>query len=679
MAHEDAITLGGQSFFVKEMSRGGPVSEFQAGIKIGKATYDDREHAFFLVLDDFSGGFGHRRLDIREELGTFWDADQDNPADLRRAGHMTLPPAINSITPATFPTALNYLMGIKPSYPSLSVDGIITLFGAGSSIYYTGTYGLVWTEAFDKGANVGDCMAIVRMVGKDASMRYFAAFRSAAQDERYVVSSNALTWANGAVNKSVTDLFVWDNKLLAAYHPGGFASSSPSAIIFAVLTAGVESWNIDDANDGEYIAIVPGNYIQFVGVATAPWGEPAVYFLANSNLYVLDFFARKAYPIEMGQGNRLRDAKIWNDEIVTTDGFNCYVYSPAGGTVRNIGLPRKDGLPPSLHSANYDIYAPSAGWRLRCLIPADIYLFALMVDFRQNQPIDVVNRTRLYCYNGVGWQQIGQEIDDFYSHSGFHAVYTPATFNIGQLVFQGYTGLSSVGTALRFKTINLPEMHQIPIHGVTAFGSSGASWMTGWIDGGFNDLSGALLRMTIDAFHLTTTETVIVEYRLDNDEDASWIRMVDTNNAADAFDNTTRALYFSATVPARGVEFRTVQFRFTFTRSGTATATPEVKAFTLVYNKKPTFRSQWTFSIDVNRMIEVGTLVDGVAATMANVWAKLKSLWNTQPLIPLIIPNIEPSPGINVLLTGNELAFDDFRDAVDGKGSVTLTVLEPVV
>lgn len=89
MSHE-AITLDSQEFYVRGPVRPTAVADWTTGLKIGKATYDERLHAFWLVLDDFSGGMGHRELDIREALGTVWE-DADG-VDLRRAGHVTLPP-----------------------------------------------------------------------------------------------------------------------------------------------------------------------------------------------------------------------------------------------------------------------------------------------------------------------------------------------------------------------------------------------------------------------------------------------------------------------------------------------------------------------------------------------------------------------------------------------------------
>ncbi len=69
---DNTIKLNGVELAVAGPIRAGMVSEFSTGIKVGKATYDQREHAFWIVLDDFSGGFGKRYLDVREAGGTHW-------------------------------------------------------------------------------------------------------------------------------------------------------------------------------------------------------------------------------------------------------------------------------------------------------------------------------------------------------------------------------------------------------------------------------------------------------------------------------------------------------------------------------------------------------------------------------------------------------------------------------
>ena len=85
----DSIVLNGTTLLTKGVQAGKPISEFTSGLRVGRATYDDRQHAFFTVLDDFSGGFAHRILDIREEIGTHWD--NVGGGDLRTPRLIVLP------------------------------------------------------------------------------------------------------------------------------------------------------------------------------------------------------------------------------------------------------------------------------------------------------------------------------------------------------------------------------------------------------------------------------------------------------------------------------------------------------------------------------------------------------------------------------------------------------------
>lgn len=69
---DNEILLNGVAFVVNGPIRGGMVSEFATGLKIGPATYDEREHAYWIVFSDFSGGFGFRHSNVREAGGTHW-------------------------------------------------------------------------------------------------------------------------------------------------------------------------------------------------------------------------------------------------------------------------------------------------------------------------------------------------------------------------------------------------------------------------------------------------------------------------------------------------------------------------------------------------------------------------------------------------------------------------------
>ena len=581
---------------------------------------------------------------------------------MRRSGHLTLAPprTLTTLVPAATAIDLSVTAG---DYPWLRLPDSSYIFGIGNSIYRT-TDGLTFSRIATGGADAGGVGSLVEFIDRDSTVQHFAFFwsRTAALSgtARYMKSTDGgLTWANGASDKVLHHGFFWDNKLIASYG---------RSIIFATLTAAVENWNLDDVNDAEFIANVAADHISYVGVAPAPWGEPAVYFQNAQQLWVLDFFARKAYPIDTGIGRFIHGAIMWNGQISITDGWNLFLYDPGGQSVRNIGFYAKQGISPEMRDTDGQA-------TIRFLLASDAYLYAAVGKPSTGNE----RRTYLFCYNGVGWSQLSGENTNLEPSGMFQGNYRSfGLVSNRKIHILGSTAYDNLTT--KVASYQLSELHHVPVVGADSFESGGAQWITGWIDGGFNELEGALLRLFIDAFNLSTTETVKIEYQLDNAETSAWTQMVDTLNAADVFDNTTDTLYFSAASPKRGVQFRTVRFRITLNRGGNATRSPEVTAFTLVYLKKPEFRSSWQFQIDVNRMLEAAVTytVDAATPTLANIWTKIQSLWNTQTLLQLVIPNVEPDPGINVVISDAPMTFDDFRNAVDGQGFITLQLLEPV-
>lgn len=661
MAHEDKVSLNGQDYLIVGPVLGKPVAEFEAGLKVGRATYDQREHAFFEVMDDFSGGFAVRVMDIREEVGTFWESLDTNAPDLSRARHMTLPGVITSRSVSANPTQVSHYVA-PGDYPWDTASDGSYIFGIGNSIYSTSD-GVTFTRRDAGGADAGTVGSLTHLTGSDGVTLWFACYTSIALagtgTARYKVSTDGLTWVNGATNKVLPHAFVWDGKIIAEWQAG---------LIFGIVSGGAETWNIDDPLDGEYLGF-PGGFPFFIGVAQAPWGEPAVYFHNGKFLWVLDFFARKIYPIDTGIGRSIHDAKLWNGDIIMTDGWNCFAYSTSGQTVRNIGFPMKDGIPPTMNNATQGIA------RLRFLMASDNHLYACVG--KRPTPTTGTPLNYLWKFNGQGWQQLAGEMNPMEPFGLFQANFTQAGSGLltdRKIIMFGAADYNSLTP--KVFTYDLPDYTQIPVVGIDTFGPSGAQWITSWRDGGFLELDGAALRLMMDGFSLSTTSTVKVEYQLDNAETSAWVQMVDSANVADVFDDTTRTLYFSSATPLRGIKFRTVRFRFTLNRGSTATDSPEVKAFVFVYLKKPQLRQGWTFTIDVNRMIAEGTLVGGAAATLSNVWSALKTAWNTKPLIDFDIPNVQSN--MDVIISDMPITFDDFRDAVDGRGTIIVTVLEPV-
>lgn len=742
---------------------GSPSSEkVEAGVKIGPVNYDNREHAFFTVLNDFTGGFGYKVLDIRDALGTYWFADPLNAPEFM-TGRVTLSlqqtfvPIPNSSGVSHWEGGTNALWLERNSYYLFAVNQYLyrlsTLGGTPTFVVVFPNPVVSLVSAVDPTAGVQRLYAFlsagVPYMSLDDGLTWVATF------SKYVVSDNSanliigslgdvLTQFNGKGSASfallpgvtsgtkivepVSDGFAWDHKVLgvwqntkiiflvpcsedcvlwrvpgASYVTGVIASagggSSNASIRWTVngiadstgsemkevLKQGEEPWNHLMDGDCNIIAAIDTNRaLRFIGTGPAPWGEQAVYLRGGNKLYVLDFFGRKISPVDMGNNRAFIQGRVWNSDFVVTEGWDVFKYDPSGQTTQNIGLPRKWGVPPNLQNG-------ASVAQIVDLIPYDDELFAIIVE--PSEPA-----TYLYRYNALGWHQVGRKMPNFFARAGFRATFPLNSGNqfsgrAQAIIIPGVQASANVPAAAGLPTgywqFDLPVLSHSPTVGVDTFGTSGARWYTGWMDGGFFDLFGTLLRMDMDAFF--HGGSILIEYRLDNDETteatATWTPMVDIDGNPSAFDDDHLGLFFgNPDDPARGIKYRTVQFRITLIRGSDPNSSPEYRAATLVYLKTPEERTRWTFTIDVNRMLEASksTLdqsyyIDGAAPTVETIWAKLKSLWvNEHVLVQLIIPNIEPDPGINVKIETKHMNIDDFRDAVAGQGWIQITALEPV-
>lgn len=441
------------------------------------------------------------------------------------------------------------------------------------------------------------------------------------------------------------------------------------------ITPGQEPWNHLVKGDEQIIAAIEiARELRFVGVATAPWGEPAVYLRGGNRLYVLDFFARKIYPIEIGTNRPIIAAYMWQGNIVCTTGWDVFEYSPQATTSRNIGFPRKWGTPPNLVGEN-------GPYEISHLMPLDDELICLAVDPEGGDTI-------MFKHNGSGWGQVGRIMQGFTAQHCFRA-----TFPLpGEGLFAARSqaiivpGKKADGT-FGYWMFDLPTVTHQPTKGQDHFGDSGASLYTGWIDGGFFDIEGTLLRMDCDAF-LDGDERVKVEYRLDNDTaselEATWTSLVDITATVSSFSPTVRSLYFADPAPKAGIKFRTVQFKITLIRGADDTSTPELRALTLQYLKTAELRTLWTFQIDANRMIERDAAeneywINSQPATVSSLFAKLSELWtNGFVLIPMQMPNISGET-FYVKIIEMPFSFDDFKTEETAKGYVDVTVVEPVI
>lgn len=677
---DDFIELDGQKFLVHSPIQGDAVSEFTAGIKVGAVSYDEREHVFWAVLDDFSGGFGYRTLDLREEGGTHYD--NDGGVDLRRPRHITLPPKRFSRAATANPTNISLYARDMPAAQSdfHSGTGLVYL-GAGGAIYtctYDSTTGnrTQATRQFEL-ANTNRMRRILEFIDTSGNKILLACGLSTGSfNNEYHVNSNSADvtdWEDATTAGTSGIVFLSDmivfNRQIIAQTTGSRIISSADGL----------NWSVDAGEDPIHRA---GGFVRFIGVAMAPWGEPAVYFLDEGKLYVLDFSVRTAYQIEdVGARTFLTTGTSWGGAIYVTDGRNVWEYNPGNAnTVRRTGLFAKESLPKTFAE---DL------WEITHFLPGTSDLFAVCWSL-------VTNETRLAVFNGVGWSWFAPS----FSQTVFTAFLDslPANLSLNATtrcidVIATDAPLDASNTTLYHW--RLPPMGDTPyVRSKDAsdtrprrmhFENGPLSWETGWFDGGFVDVEGTLFRIEINGYHMSEDETLLVEYRLNNQEDANYVTL-------GTFNRNQMALWFDTA--KIGVPFHTVQFRLTLDRENASSESPvptsltdadsiimakspELKAIILVYDKKPRLRTAWTVRIDVSGMVEKGeTLADKPATTYA-IWQHVKKLWNKPQLIKMVIPSIEEN--LHVRLSQMPGTFHDFNRQLVGKGEVTLTFLEPVV
>ncbi len=594
----DHVVLNGTTLLCDGVQAGKSVSEFTSGMKIGRATYDDRQHAFYTVLDDFSGGFGHRQLDIREALGTHWD----NPGgvDLRRARHITLPPKRYVISTDNDPAK----MLVSSAILSSAIIGTPRRTrGAGyTSYYYYAAGDTIYRMDDDRDALTRVAQLLYDGGGGPVSgsadnepegMSRFVHFRSPSGTYRlYLITVNgnaagstskffysedpdadSPTWTEG--QKALWDMIVAPvgaegaNIVIAQDINMQFMYSADP-------TTGGTDWNVDNADAAISPPVwQPNSICRFIGIASLPQVPgTGIYFIdyGDGRLYALNYHIRKAFPIEIGDYHYLVNGVVWQGNVAVTDGWDVWLYTPGGGgteTVRKIGLWGKDGVPDSLRAGRY---------RITGLLDGGHQLFAIA----ERTALGKAQATAtlgfvIFVYNGAGWSQFMEPqeaaatsttlavnpiaaILDRYPIGVIAAadMQVPTSRALNVLCQMHPTSAKKV----RVHSFRLPQIGTIPIDGIDEFDDPGSGgFLTGWIDGGFRDIQGTLHYIKTDLQECLAGSKVEVSYRLDDDESGGWTVL----GTATARGSAT--FQFDASDKA-GKEFRTVQFKIRVWRDG---------------------------------------------------------------------------------------------------------------
>ena len=584
---------------------------------------------------------------------------------------------------------------------------------------------------------------IVEGVESDGTRFLIATGSDGAGTHEYLRSENGTSWLDStalsvtpAANRSMqlSDA-VWfhgaGGPILIAHGEGDQMIGSANGIAWAVDSAGAldPHWRTGDQGT------------RFVGIAMAPWGYSAPYFLAAGKLWVLNWDAYNAVEIEdVGNGRWIHNGTVWNGSIFLTDSWNVWEYNPGNAqTVRRVGMFGTDGPPPSWNDDTGHSGIPN-NYAVMSFIPGTSDLFAVC------RSLAAPRTWRIAVYNGVGWSWLGPEVAASQPYASVFDQYpTNASLTAPSRTLAVATLDDQNSLDFTVHTFPLPTTGDTPFLGSgQRFEDGPLSFETGWFDGGFAELEGVLLKLAFDGYNMSATETVKVEYRLNHRVNASYTTL-------GTYTRDSQEYWF--TKDHRGEEFKSVQFRITLDRgigtnfvdsttnlgasidndsiatvttvdsvvfrigdvirvdseqmlilsispevltvtrghnNTTATThsngadifsevgvTPEMKALILLFDKKPLMRSAWTIPVDISKTTELHKHINGELASTDRIWQFLKSMVNTPRLLELKIPSIEPG-GINVRITDMPTSIDEFREAMGGRGEVNLQFIETV-
>ena len=303
-----------------------------------------------------------------------------------------------------------------------------------------------------------------------------------------------------------------------------------------------------------------GALVPYISVFKAPSGDNAGKPLAS--LYRVDLLEEKVYPVSdappailaPASGQTWQNIVAWNGWIYMILGAQLYRYQP--GRWETVPLSKETFVLWNAATVTFTGIAASATWLYIAaqLTATDGYLFAVGPDGDWHGIQRIEGSTDL-------------AVSDNWTPS---RLYQYCSGNDGMYYYE------------------LPQGSDNPLETSTYSYDTGGTLDLPWFDGGFADIEGTALRVTVVADGLSATETVGVSCRTVKSAAFSSIGTITS---------TTPYIDFASGV---GTPFKIIQFRLTLARgSSTPTLTPVVRRIVFTYLKKPPIRYRYTAAIEV--------------------------------------------------------------------------------
>ena len=542
------ISLNGVRYTIVPPIRSAPLPSYAPKVVIGDTTKDTHEGVSVVTWNDWRAGIGLEVMDGThpEEANRCWWSE----LHLRHKGHLVLPPLATQT--AASGASGSFDVGFINEYASVIYAG----FGTDVRTYNNTTD--AWT-------NVRTLAAIATH-----SLNVFldgVEYLVVAQTSDYDYY-NGTSWARST--KDAKFLAFWDERLWGIDEAGQ---------LWWAAAPGTEE---DDAQ-----LQLPSGNVNALFVGRSPDGELILYCATTYGLYAHDFDNRRfvetelALPLHPDTG---RGALRWRDSTYFPAGLPIYRYvnGENRALVTVMGPDRDGGLPSNRRG------------RIKQLVSCHNDLIAL---------IDATTAPSALVAHQPGWVGAGDVAaeDSGFSHilgwdeKGWHSLWVSGdatkAITVGHIsnsygayrLWWGHNEFVYWQTLPR--EINNPDQlttqtyHAGPrVHETPRF------------DAGERHIRKAALRLVVETAGCSSTETVVVAYRIDQDVFYTVLGTIVDNGV-------TTYLFPNSTTPT-GTAFHSIQFEVVLSRGATTTNTPDVRQIEFHFRKK--MPTKWSHEVVID-------------------------------------------------------------------------------
>ena len=547
---KDEVSINGVQYRIRGRVTQKLINQFAPKFVIGDITKDSQQRAS-VWAPTFKGGIGKHRIKPGEESNRAWWSTLAIRYD--RIGL----PQLATLTAAS---------GVTGSY---NVGAIGEL---ANEIY--AAFGTAVRKYNNTTDSWGSTLATLPGVATDSinfrlNNVVYLAF---ATTGGYTYTSDGVTWTDDT--KDTLYMAFWDDRVWGIDNTG---------LLWWASQIGSEQ---DDAQ-----LPLPDGSVNDLLVARNAAGTLVLFAATRQGLLVHDNDTRKwlftelelPYHPDNGKG-----ATRWRDSIFDPSGLQIYRYIQGANQaiVTVMGPDRDDGLPSDQRGV------------IRQLIGTHNDLLAILDSTSAPGALTTFLTRGASTHHGVvidpdvgyssilGWNEFGWEVK-WLGGAAEQAITWAHISN----AYSTYRLWWAQNQRIYFMPISRDI--QNPLFQTTlTFAGTTKELITPWLEVG-QDANGLAISLSIETFTTTSTETVIVDYGLNDAESYTALGTITTNGV-------TTYLFPNSTSP-EGTAFRSIRFRFRSVRGSTNTLQPTFLPPTFLYRKKLPAKYSFSVAVDLEK------------------------------------------------------------------------------